>query len=543
MYILVISEHYQVIPLTKNMNGLAKIMEHYKDEGQLSNEDMETPHSPNPKKRNRVEGNSESPQEDSLDLRLRSIWDNRVIIPPSQPVDIPPRKTPVTPTTGVPKSSMLHKILTQDWYHEVENTEKKEIDTPSVAGPSKVVFYDTEYKEEECLDPPSSFAPLRQVMLGEKPMKMKSNWPNIIYRLSYVLGMLARPDIVLDSLTHPLTPQLENSWYFPLKQIHEKRKLNKPVTVAEAALYSGTKGFLYIPILRAFNRSIVSRRYRSNILETELIINQPWMSSHPNYCTYCQVIHSSVGTSHPNSCYFVYANGPRAIEDLVEDKSWLQTAKAVLLSHQNLYFMPASSKHKIINLACPHIGDYMVPATAQEINNTPIIHDKSLISRINRAIQLVGQQSKLPILIEFYENSKYPTANVALHLAGFAQAVRCCQPNYFGPIIVIIPPIRAVSGETEESYAMKKSRLAQVQNYGHLIGLAMGVPTIHIQAQITQYTEAGESINYGSWIPEPLFGSKGTHTREYMSRLYVWFEALSKVLNGEIAIGMRPANT
>ena len=507
------------------MDSIADIMERYKKQGDPNSEVPGTSQNSSPKKRNRVECTTEDPREDPLDLS-GSVWDSKVFLSPSQPIDIPPRDVPVTPTTGVPKKSILHKILTKDWYHDKDDE-----------------------LEEECLDAPFSSAPLRRVLSSESfAPKMKSNWPNIIYRLSFVLNMLARPDIVLDSVTVPPGPQLENPWFFPLKDIHEKRKSNKPVSVAEAALYSGTKGFLYMPILRGFNRLLVSRRYRSTVIENELIISQPWMAAHPNYCVFCQTIHSRVGHNHPHNCYYVNANGPRTIIDLMEDKSWLPLAKALLLGYSNLYYMPYSLKHKIVNIACLDEGDYLVPARAQDINNTPITHEKSLIYRINKAIQLVGQASKLPILIEFYENGKFPAANLALHLAGFAQAVRYCQPNYNGPIIIVIPPIKAVMGETEESYTIKKSRLAQVQNYGHLIGLATGVPIIHVQVQVTQYTEIGESLNYGTWIPEPLFGSKGTHTREYMSRLHIWFEALQKVLNGEIAIGMdtlflRPINT
>ncbi len=32
-------------------------------------------------------------------------------------------------------------------------------------------------------------------------------------------------------------------------------------------------------------------------------------------------------------------------------------------------------------------------------------------------------------------------SHVALHLAGFAHAVRHCQESYMGPIVVVIPPV------------------------------------------------------------------------------------------------------
>jgi len=83
----------------------------------------------------------------------------------------------------------------------------------------------------------------------------------------------------------------------------------------------------------------------------------------------------------------------------------------------------------------------MVPANAEEINNAEITHSQSLIHRINIIQKLAGQNSKAPILVEFFENPRHPGLPLELHLAGFAKAVKFCQNYYTGPIIIIIPPV------------------------------------------------------------------------------------------------------
>ena len=469
-----------------------------------------------PNKRHRLDVDENTP----LDLSP-TVWDQKVFIAASKPINIPLRPTPDAPTTGQPgtSNSLLRDLLERDWFQA--DSEHEATDSGSNTPPPLII------------QPPAKSAK----RVGYRDTSTHSNWPNIVYRLTYVLGLLSRPNVVVDSVHVPLVPPLANPWYAPMKDIYEKRKQGIAITAAEATYFDSCKGFMYLPVLKTFNSMIASRRYRSTVIENELVVCQAWMAAHPNYCVFCQVIHSPATGPHPHTCYFVNTNGPRGIQDLKLDKSWLSAAKAVFLSCQHLYYMPGALRAKIINVATNVECEYMMPARAQEIQNPPITHENSLIFRIHEIIHLIGATNRMPILIEFHENHKYPTADLVLHIVGFATAVRYCQPNYAGPLIVIIPPVKAVLGETTESYNTKKTRLAAAQNYGHLVGTAMGVPIIHIQAQVTQFTEAGEGIHYSSWIPEPLFNNAGAHTREYMSRLYVWFDTFIKVLYGEISLG------
>ena len=62
------------------------------------------------------------------------------------------------------------------------------------------------------------------------------------------------------------------------------------------------------------------------------------------------------------------------------------------------------------------------------------------------------------------------------HLTGFANAVRICQKDYFGPLIVVLPPIRALFGDTQQSYSEKVTYMTRLHHQGHAIESALGVP-------------------------------------------------------------------
>ena len=178
----------------------------------------------------------------------------------------------------------------------------------------------------------------------------------------------------------------------------------------------------------------------------------------------------------------------------------------------------------------------MVPASAEDINNTEITHSQSLIHRINAVQMLAGPNSKAPILVEFFENPRYPALPLEMHLAGFAKAVKFSQNYYLGPIIIIIPPVIAAVHETLTSYQMKIERLAHLQQYA---GIALGVPIIHMPVQGTEKSESGAVLQYLHWIPEPIFSSSGNFTREFINRIFRWMELLVKFM-AHIAANTNP---
>jgi len=200
------------------------------------------------------------------------------------------------------------------------------------------------------------------------------------------------------------------------------------------------RGFLQAQYLRNFHGVIVGRRYQSTMVTSELFIHQTWMSSYLRYCIYCTVIHPYQVQDHPQKCMKMATNGPRQISDLMQTNAWRQNAMAYFLGHANLPYLPPSLRNVLINVWSTLNFDYMVPANAEEINNAEITHSQSLIHRINIIQKLAGQNSKSPILVEFFENPRYPGLPLELHLAGFAKAVKFCQNYYTGPIIIIIPP-------------------------------------------------------------------------------------------------------
>jgi hypothetical protein len=172
----------------------------------------------------------------------------------------------------------------------------------------------------------------------------------------------------------------------------------------------------------------------------------------------------------------------------------------------------------------------MVPANAEEINGAEITHHQSLIHRINNVQHLAGKDSKAPILVEFFENPRYPGLPVEMHLAGFAKAVKFCQNYYLGPIVVIIPPATASVNETLASYQIKVDRLTILQQYAHVLGMAIGTPIIHMPMQGTEKSETGMTLHYLHWIPEPIFSTSGNFTREFMSRMLRWLELLTRFM-------------
>jgi hypothetical protein len=330
------------------------------------------------------------------------------------------------------------------------------------------------------------------------------------------------PDTTKDTLTVPI--ELESPWVDQLREIQEKKAKRQYINVEEFNFYANHKGFIYLPNIVAIKRMLIGQRYASGCSEVEYERRSELATLHPLYCRLCNVKHHFSTVSHPQACLTLFTNGPRLMGDLREDNSWRNDAQAVCIGVHSLLYMPLSLKHRIINLGNETEWDYSIPRSDTSLYAAPITNETSLIGYIERVVTMLGPEIYVPIFVEFYYNPRYPCASVEFHIAGFANALRYCQQKYNGPIIGIIPPALTDEGDTYEDYIRKKDRLLDKQVSANIVGQALGVPLIHIPAQITEYTESNAGLCYPYWNIEPIVTDVGTPTREYFHRVENWFD-------------------
>jgi hypothetical protein len=347
-------------------------------------------------------------------------------------------------------------------------------------------------------------------------------YPNMLFRLAIAFNYLNSADTTKDTLVVPI--ELDSPWTDQLREIQEKRAKRQYISVEEFNFYANHKGFIYLPNIVTIKRMLIGQRYASGCSEVEYERRNELVTLHPLYCRVCNVRHHFSTVSHPQACLTLFTNGPRLMGDLREDNSWRHDAQAVCLGVHSLLYMPLSLKHRIINIGNEIEWDYSIPRSETSLYAAPITHEMSLIGYINKVVTMLGPDIYVPIFVEYYDNPRYPGASVELHIAGFANALRYCQQKYNGPIIGLIPPALTEEGDTYEDYTRKKDRLLDKQVSANIIGQALGVPMIHIPAQITEYTESNAGICYPYWNIEPIVTDMGTPTREYFHRVENWFD-------------------
>jgi len=449
-------------------------------------------------------------EEEIVNLPATSqLWSWKVIVPstPSSPIPIPSTSMEATSTVEKPpKMNFLERYLKETEHEQQVKTEPTDVDTPPLPPTISMDW--------------AAFVNSRNKKQETKISVMK--FPNLMMRLAAILAMLARPDVVMDTLFVP--PELENPWIRQLMSIQEKKVHRQEISKTYSVFHDTYKGFLFLENIQHFKSMLICQRHASVIPEAEFERFQSWMVAHPRFCPACSVVHPHCNINHPQNCLVIHTNGPRSIADLSKDPLWRTAAQAVCLGRDGLFYQPPGLKHNIINISSTSNYDYLVPASADQLFNAPKTHDKSLIHRVLSVIRLIGTQNYMPVFVEFYENENHPAADISLHIAGFAQAIRHCQEQYSGPIVVLIAPVTSRMHDTPDIYHQKKDRLAIMQYNGHLIGQALGVPIIHISAQTTEYTEDGLGLFYNSWYHEPLVTSGGTVTREYYNRVNYWMD-------------------
>ncbi len=97
-------------------------------------------------------------------------------------------------------------------------------------------------------------------------------------RLSFVLGMIFRQEIVMDSLTVP--PSLDNPMYTPLKYIQQRRVQKKQISGPDERIHNLFRGFLFLPNMKKLNSQIVAKRHVSVLPEMEVAPYNDWMTTH-----------------------------------------------------------------------------------------------------------------------------------------------------------------------------------------------------------------------------------------------------------------------
>jgi len=352
----------------------------------------------------------------------------------------------------------------------------------------------------------------------------KMQLPNLILRLGVAIALMKRPDVMMESLISPVG--LENPWHQNLLKVYRKKLVKHTVLAEDAEILDSHKGFLFLPLASTFLRALASNRYRLTLQEDELTTSLMG-SNHPNFIQYCSYIHVATAHPHPQSCPLISTHGPRLLEDHKLDANTSKAkVKVYFMGHLNLYYLPPTLKPQVMNVGNPTIGKYDVPLLASDIMKPLPTGEGTLMGNIKKVVEAIGQDNYKPLLIEFYEAPDAPQAEAMAHLTGFANAVRVCQKDYFGPMIVVLPPIRAMFGDTQQSYSDKVTHMTWLHHQGHAIGSALGVPILCMPAQVMEYTTLKEKIYYTGWIPEPLFASNGNHTREYLNRIHLWFELM-----------------
>ena len=352
----------------------------------------------------------------------------------------------------------------------------------------------------------------------------KMQLPNLILRLGIAIALMKRPDVMMESLFSPVG--LENPWHQNLLKIYRRKLAKHNVSTEDDEILANHRGFIFLPRANSFLRALASNRYRLTLQEDELTTSLMG-SSHPHFCQYCSCIHVATAHPHPQSCPLISTHGPRLLEDLKLDTEVSKAkVKVYFMGHTNLYYLPPTLRPQVMNVGNPSIGTYDVPLLATDVMKPLPNGEGTLISNIKKVITAIGQDNHRPLLIEFYEATDAPQAEAIAHLTGFANAVRICQKDYFGPLIVVVPPVRAMFGDTQQSYNEKVIHMTRLHHQGHAIGSALGVPILRMPAQVMEYTTLKEKVYYMGWIPEPLFASNGNHTREYLNRIHLWFELM-----------------
>jgi hypothetical protein len=353
----------------------------------------------------------------------------------------------------------------------------------------------------------------------------KVELPNLVFMLGMALAMLKRPYIMLEPLFADGLG-ITNHWDQGLLKVYRRKVAKHNVSTKDDEILADLKGFLFLPRVNSFLTALASNRYRLTLQEDELTTSHMG-SSHPHFCQYCSCIHVATAHPHPQSCPLISTHGPRLLEDLKLDTEVSKAkVKVYFMGHTNLYYLPPTLRPQVMNVGNPSIGTYDVPLLATDIMKPLPNGEGTLISNIKKVITAIGQDNHRPLLIEFYEATDAPQAEAMAHLTGFANAVRICQKDYFGPLIVVVPPVRAMFGDTQQSYNEKVIHMTRLHHQGHAIGSALGVPILRMPAQVMEYTTLKEKVYYMGWIPEPLFASNGNHTREYLNRIHLWFELM-----------------
>ena len=457
----------------------------------------------------RAKENTPPPEEET--------WSSAVFIPvKSEPVDIPPQRVE-EPVRGAPNESYLEEVMGSDKVMTKVS--------PSSTGQEKQVPENVEVgnRVEQRI---------RLILQRNRPIAVRIQAPNLVLRLTFVLGLLARPGVMLDSLCLPVN--LHNAIELDLRRIHGQIIDNKRIPEYDTELYMLYKGFVHLRNITKVMRVLAGKRYKSLHKDDELHVTHAWHTIHPHYCPICHTLHPTSLRDHPENCAKLLTNGPRRIADLKYDTTWQLNAKAIVLGSNGLLYLPPVLKATYVNLGSCEFYDYAVPTSASQIFTECTTHESSLMHRLEKVIGTVGRGSHLPILVEFYENPHYPNSNINLHLSGFAHAIRHAQHLYMGPIVMVIGPVMASANETESSYQHKKGALAYVQKAAFFIGHALGVPVAYIPMQVTEMLNSGERMWYHFWRPEALFSDCGTTTREFSHRLFVWLELYMKYVYDDL---------
>ena len=280
--------------------------------------------------------------------------------------------------------------------------------------------------------------------------------PQVLARLVLLIGLLARPDVVLSSIHSPTG--LENEWYKDLGVIKRKVRAGRG-TPQDCQVYTDYGGFYYQEILGRVATMLTGRVYQVAFEVPEIgciIINS---ETRKLICRFCEVIHQTG----PAQCTSMRIHGPRFIHLIKHYPDWNKDIEGIVVGTSELLMLPAALKRNFLNLGVNTFPAYFVPASVEE-TETLLTVPFTLYAYLKEIVTLMGSDSTLPIYVEFFTN-KNSTQSLFWHCVGFLFTLKAVQKLYHGPIVALVSTLSPNADTTLPLYIQQKKTLDTLQKW------------------------------------------------------------------------------
>jgi hypothetical protein len=299
-----------------------------------------------------------------------------------------------------------------------------------------------------------------------------------------------------------------------IQELLDKLTLGEPLSSIDMIFFSVYKGFTYAKEMGetfGYTRASLSVSTH-NLKELESISPTPVGSA--QYCTECQAGH--VGQIFAQNCNLKFSEGPKMLEELQQTDIWRAPTKIVSIGHRALFYLPNRGNLDMLNLGMTKLGTYRL---GMNLDFQILKGPGSLYTNLMNRLDLVGLNSDRPVLIEFAFMKDRRTTRAIDHLFGFGRVISSIQQEYYGPLIVVIPPSHLRKGDTPAEYEQAKKSKELFNRQALVIGKVLGfaVHVMHVQS-IPLDQDKGH-LRLAWWLTEPLYNLQGEITREFQNRM------------------------